>query len=157
MSRRTGIAAAIGFLWLTITASQSGVCGAQLLGDLPHQGKQPLLELPGIDTQYGEVRTAAGARLRTIVTKPAGRSGRLPAVLFVPWLSCDSVDFSAASADGWSLMLKQLITQSNMLWLRVDKSGVGDSTGTPCAELDYETELSQYQAAYTSLTRAFRR
>jgi hypothetical protein len=48
-------------------------------------------------------------------------------------------------------MLKQLITQSNMLWERVDKSGVGDSTGTPCNQLDYETELAQYQAAYANL------
>jgi hypothetical protein len=125
---------------------------ARLIGDLPHRGTQPLLELPGLDTEYGVVQTAAGARLRTIVTKPAGQSGKLPAVLFVPWLSCDSVDFSANSSDGWSLMLKQLSVQSNMLWLRVDKSGVGDSTGTPCEQLDYETELSQYRAAFQALT-----
>jgi pimeloyl-ACP methyl ester carboxylesterase len=151
MNSWTRIAAAAGFLWLSAMASPCAVSGAQLVGDLPRQGKQPLLELPGIDAEYGVARTEAGARLRTIVTKPAGRAGRLPAVLFVPWLSCDSVDFSLTSSDGWSLMLRQLITQSNMLWLRVDKSGVGDSTGVPCNELDYETELSQYRAAYAAL------
>ena len=146
-------AARVGFLVLCAAAPLSALCAARLQGDLPHQGKQPLLELAGIDTEYGVVPAAGGARLRTIVTKPAGRTGRLPAVFFVPWLSCDSVDFAADSTDGWSLMLKQLITQSNMLWERVDKSGVGDSTGTPCAELDYETELGQYQAAYTAMTQ----
>ncbi len=151
MSRWTGIFAVAGLL-LSALAPRSAACAARLVGDLPHKGQQPLLELPGIDAEYGLVRTRADARLRTIVTKPAGSTGRLPAVLFVPWLSCDSVDFSSGSSDGWSLMLKQLITQSNMLWLRVDKSGVGDSTGVACDELDYETELSQYRAAYTALT-----
>lgn len=152
MSRWAGVAAVFGSLLLSATAAQRAVSGTQLVGDLPHRGGHPLLELPGIDTEYGVVHTDAGARLRTIVTKPAGRTGRLPAVLFVPWLSCDSVDFSATSTDGWSLMLKQLITRSNMLWQRVDKSGVGDSTGVACDALDYETELSQYQAAYSALT-----
>lgn len=153
MNRRACIAAGFYCVALCAAAPECALSAAQLLGDLPHQGQQPLLELAGIDTEYGVIHAEGGARLRTIVTKPAGRTGRLPAVLFVPWLSCDSVDFSASSTDGWSLMLKQLITQSNMLWERVDKSGVGDSTGTPCAELDYETELSQYQAAYTALTQ----
>ena len=152
MTRPAGIAAIVGFLLLSAAAPRCAVSGARLVGDLARQGQRPLLDLPGIDAEYGAVQTQAGARLRTIVTKPAGRAGRLPAVLFVPWLSCDSVDFSATSDDGWSLMLKQLITQSNMLWLRVDKSGVGDSTGVPCEKLDYETELSQYRAAYTALT-----
>ena len=151
MSTRAGLSAVISLMLLSGMAPRPAVSVARLVGDLPHQGKQPLLELPGIDSEYGVVHTSGGAQRRTIVTKPTGRTGRLPAVLFVPWLSCDSVDFSAGSNDGWSLMLKQLITQSNMLWQRVDKSGVGDSTGTPCDQLDYETELSQYQAAYTDL------
>ena len=151
MNSWASVSVAIFISLLLGMAPRPAVSGARLVGDLPHPGTQPLLDLPGIDTEYGVIRTGAGAQLRTIVTKPTGRAGRLPAVLFVPWLSCDSVDFSAGSSDGWSLMLKQLITQSNMLWLRVDKSGVGDSTGTPCDKLDYETELSQYQAAYTAL------
>jgi dienelactone hydrolase len=153
MNRWAGCTAVIGLLVLCAVAPRCALSGTRLLGDLPHRGSQPLLDLPGSDTEYGAIRTDAGARLRTIVTKPAGRDGRLPAVLFVPWLSCDSVDFSATSTDGWSLMLKQLITQSNMLWQRVDKSGVGDSTGTACDQLDYETELSQYQAAYAALAK----
>jgi pimeloyl-ACP methyl ester carboxylesterase len=151
MNKRTGLAVMIGLALLSGAASRCAVAATRLTGDLPHQGSMPLLDLPGIDTEYGVAPGPAGARLRVIVTKPAGRSGRLPAVLFLPWLSCDTVDFSASSSDGWSLMLRQLITQSNMLWERVDKSGVGDSTGTPCNQLDYETELAQYQAAYANL------
>ena len=62
----------------------SAIASARLVGDLPHQGTHPLLELPGIDTEIGVVCTNAGARLGTSVSKPAGRAGKLPAVLFVP-------------------------------------------------------------------------
>ena len=44
-------------------------------------------------------------RLRPIVTKPHGQGGRLPAALFVGWLSCDSVDFNAGAATWFEKML----------------------------------------------------
>jgi pimeloyl-ACP methyl ester carboxylesterase len=43
------------------------------------------------------------------------------------------------------------MTESGMLWMRTDKSGVGDSTGPACATLDYETELSYHRAALAAL------
>ena len=82
---------------------------------------------PGLDTEYGELLPGDGARLRTIVTKPQGASGRLPAVLFVQWLSCDTIELSPNAQDGWSVMLRRLITESGMLWQRTEKSGVGES------------------------------
>jgi glyoxylase-like metal-dependent hydrolase (beta-lactamase superfamily II)/dienelactone hydrolase len=53
--------------------------------------------------------------------------------------------------DGWSVMLRRLITESGMLWQRTEKSGVGASKGTPCAQLDYETELAHHRAALRQL------
>ena len=47
---------------------------------------------PGLDTEYGELLPGDGSRLRTIVTRPKNSTGRLPAVLFVQWLSCDSIE-----------------------------------------------------------------
>lgn len=106
---------------------------------------------PGLETEYGELLPGDGARLRTIVTKPQHASGRLPAVLFVQWLSCDSIELRPNAQDGWSVMLRRLITESGMLWQRTEKSGVGDSKGTPCAQLDYETELAHHRAALRQL------
>jgi dienelactone hydrolase len=37
------------------------------------------------------------------------------------------------------------------LWQRTEKSGVGESKGTPCAQLDYETELAHHRAALRQL------
>lgn len=121
------------------------------VGDLARVNQRPLQALDGIDTEYGVVTTPGGDRLRTIVTKPAGSTGRLPAIAFVHWLSCDSVDFDTGAMDGWSQMLKRLITTSGFVVQRMDKSGVGDSTGTPCDHLDYETELAQHRAALEAL------
>jgi dienelactone hydrolase len=106
---------------------------------------------PGIDTEYGELLPGDGSRLRTIVTRPKNSSGRLPAVLFVQWLSCDSIELAPNAKDGWSVMIRRLITESGMLWQRTDKSGVGESKGTPCAQLDYETELAHHRAALRQL------
>jgi len=108
---------------------------------------------PGLDTEYGELLPGDGARLRTIVTKPQRATGRLPAVLFVQWLSCDSVELRPDAKDGWSVMLRRLITESGMLWQRTEKSGVGESKGTPCAQLDYETELAHHRAALRQLQK----
>jgi dienelactone hydrolase/glyoxylase-like metal-dependent hydrolase (beta-lactamase superfamily II) len=106
---------------------------------------------PGLKTEYGELLPGDGARLRTIVTKPERATGRLPAVLFVQWLSCDSIELRPNAQDGWSVLIRRLISESGMLWQRTEKSGVGESKGTPCAQLDYETELAHHRAALRQL------
>lgn len=124
---------------------------SRLVGELPRAANRPLESLPGVDTEYGDLRAADGALLRTVVTRPQGKNGRLPAVLYIQWLSCDSIELEPGARDGWSVMLRRLITESNMLWMRTEKSGVGDSQGPPCAKLDYETELAQHRAALRAL------
>jgi dienelactone hydrolase len=123
---------------------------SRLVGDLPRLKNAPLESLPGVDAEYGDLRADDGARLRTIVTRPSGASGRLPAVLFVQWLSCDSIELPATGGDGWVVMQRRLITESGALWHRMDKVGVGDSPGD-CAKLDYETELAHHRAALRQL------
>jgi dienelactone hydrolase len=125
------------------------VCAA--LAALHSTGPHAAESHPGLKTEYGELLPGDGARLRTIVTKPERATGRLPAVLFVQWLSCDSIELRPNAQDGWSVMIRRLISESGMLWQRTDKSGVGESTGTPCAQLDYATELAHHRAALRQL------
>src|SRR4026207_2198706 len=89
---------------------------------------------PRPDTEYGELVPGDGSRLRTIVTRPKNSTGRLPAVLFVQWLSRDSIELAPDAKDGWSVMLRRLITESGMLWHRTEKCGVGGSTGNAGAQ-----------------------
>lgn len=110
----------------------------------------PLEDLQGLETVYGVVETAEGARLRTVVTRPAGASGPLPAIFFTQWVSCDGIE---PIAGGNHLQLLRVLAQrSGAVLLRVDRSAGGDSEGPGCHQLDYETELAQYRQAFDALT-----
>jgi dienelactone hydrolase len=118
--------------------------------ELPRRAKNSAEPLAGIETQFGELKTGDGYRLRTIITRPAGTTRRLPAVYFVAWLSCDSVELGK-NVDGWGQMMRAIVQETGMVVVRVDKAGVGDSEGGPCSSLDYETELKHYRAGLTAL------
>src|SRR5688572_25942353 len=107
---------------------------------------------PNITTSYGTLSLRDGVKLQTIVTKPANTTGRLPALLFVQWLSCDSVAISDHPRDGWSAMLKQVVRRSNALVWRTEKRGIGASGGN-CATMDYDTELADHKQALEQLKR----
>ena len=96
--------------WLMLVCClPSGVLAeSTLTGDLPRRDHKPLEEIAGLDSRYGVLEVADGRRLRTILTRPAGTTGPLPAILFVQWLSCDSVELPAQQQDGWSRMLRRL-------------------------------------------------
>ena len=105
---------------------------------------------PNIDTSYGTLTLRDGAKLQTIVTKPAAATDRLPAILFVQWLSCDTIGISDNPRDGWSAMLKDIVRRSNALVWRTEKRGVGASEGN-CATMDYDTELADHREALAKL------
>lgn len=125
-----------------------------LSGNLPRTEGTPLEVIDGLDSHYGVLETRDGARLRTILTRPAGTRGRLPAILFVQWLSCDSIELPASQQDGWSRMLRRVARDSGAVMMRTEKAGVGDSEGGPCASLDYETELAHHRDALAMLRRS---
>jgi pimeloyl-ACP methyl ester carboxylesterase len=107
---------------------------------------------PNITTSYETLTLRDGVKLQTIVTKPTNATGRLPAILFVQWLSCDTVAISDHPRDGWSAMLKQVVRRSNALVWRTEKRGIGASEGN-CARMDYDTELADHKQALEQLKR----
>ena len=135
-------------LLLAATATES-LADARLVGDLPRKAARPLVDLPGLETEYGLVRTSEGTRLRTILTRPAGTSGKLPAIMLAQWVSCGSLDFGADRQNE----LRLIAERSGMVFIRVERSGDGDSEGVPCAELDYDTELRHYREAFDQVAR----
>ncbi len=128
--------------------------GSILTGDLPRRGGAALERIEGVDSIYGVLETTDGARLRTILTKPEGAEDPLPAILFVQWLSCDSIELPGSKEDGWSRMLRQIAARSGMVMLRTEKSGVGDSEGPPCAQLGSDRELGHHREALEWLRRS---
>jgi len=111
----------------------------------------PLEDLPGVDTVYGVVDTPDGSRLRSVVTRPVGVTGPLPAIFFTQWVSCDGIEPLGGGA--WNDVLRAVITRSGAIVLRVDRSSGGDSEGPGCDALDYDTEVAHYRHAFERLTR----
>lgn len=120
--------------------------------ELSRRADAPQEAYDGIDIEYGALEVGGGVRLRTILTRPEGVA-KPPVIFFVQWLSCSSVEVRPDRADGWAQMLRGIIRDSGWAVMRTDKRGVGDSTGGPCTELDYETELADHRAALAALAQ----
>ena len=117
---------------------------------LARRSDLPLEKFPGVEVVYTAIRNPRGPLQRAILTRPAQATGRRPAILFVPWLSCDSVESPKGAAPGVDQFLQRLAAETPFVLLRVDKPGVGDSEGV-CAETDLEMEIEGSRAALAFL------
>ena len=104
--------------------------------------------------QYEWVTNPKGQRIRTIVTRPKTVTGKVSAIFFVGWLSCDSVEYVNGETDAFGAIFWRLIEQSGFATMRMDKPGVGESEGN-CATTDFQTELDSYRAAFDSLGKYY--
>jgi pimeloyl-ACP methyl ester carboxylesterase len=105
-------------------------------------GVPPHREAPDFDIHYGAVETVDGVLRRTIITQPHG-DGPFPAVVMLGGIGCYTLDVTGPHA--YNQLLEDL-TRAGYLTYWVEKSRMGDSQGTPCMEIDFETELSGYRA-----------
>jgi len=110
--------------------------------------------LTGVEVALDFVETRSGHRLRTILTRPPGAKQKLPAILFVQWVTCDPVTLTAEASDGRARMMRSLMERSGMVFARTEKSGIGDSKGVACDKLDYDMELEGHQAALEALRKS---
>jgi pimeloyl-ACP methyl ester carboxylesterase len=111
----------------------------------------PLENVPGLESLYGSVKTPDGATLRTIITRPEGATGPLPAIFFTQWVSCGSIEFIRGGLS--REILKQLALKSGASLLRVERAGTGDSEGPACHQLDYDTEVAHYRSAFEQIIK----
>ena len=102
---------------------------------------------------YGWAQDSHGERLRTFITQPNNVPGKVPAIFFVGWLSCDSMEYpDADTKDGFGILLRRLIEQSGYATVRMDKPGVGESEGD-CGKADFTDELSGYQSTFDEMLK----
>ena len=101
---------------------------------------------------YDWVSNKRGDKLRTFITRPKNATGKVPAIFIVGWLSCDSMEYAKGETDGFGALMLRLIDQSGYATIRMDKSGVEESSGD-CARLDFQNELEGWQAAFDSLSK----
>jgi pimeloyl-ACP methyl ester carboxylesterase len=77
----------------------------------------------------------------------------VPAIFFVGWLSCDTMDGPDPKPDdGCGILLRGLIDLSGFATVRTDKPGVGDSQGD-CAKADFQSEMTGWRAAFDSMSK----
>ena len=133
---------------LVLVLSASAV--AAQVTTLPRRSGLPLEAFRGVEVVYTAIRNPRGPLLRAILTRPNRLTGRRPAILFVPWLSCDSVESPKGAAPGIDQFSQRIASETPLVLLRVDKPGVGDSEGV-CSETDLETEIDGSQAALAFL------
>ncbi|MGD1843139.1 MAG: serine aminopeptidase domain-containing protein [Thermonemataceae bacterium] len=114
----------------------------QKLGALPEE------QYNNMKVIYDQVK-AEGNVLRSIVTKPT-KQGKYPAVLLVQGVGCYSVDTPFDTNSGHIQVLLDL-TENDFVTMRLDKSGVGDSEGTPCDQLSFQQELKGFEEGIEAL------
>lgn len=102
----------------------------------------------GLSVSYEAIRVGDSLR-RVLLSTPQGPRQRRPAVLIIGGIGCYSIDDATAN-DPYRTLAHEL-TRRGLIVMRVEKSGVGDSQGAPCATVDFETELAGYRAALAAL------
>jgi pimeloyl-ACP methyl ester carboxylesterase len=103
--------------------------------------------IPGLDVVYGQAMSDKGYRVRTYTTRPAGVRGRLPVIVFIPWLSCDAVERPfGPGADGWAKMMQAVMRGVPAQFVRIEKPGVGDSEGPDCSASDLDHDMAGFRA-----------
>jgi pimeloyl-ACP methyl ester carboxylesterase len=90
-----------------------------------------------------------GYRLRAIWSFPPQPPPH-PLVWLIPGATWLSDEHPTTPLHPMRQLIEQL-TASGFATLRVERSGVGDSEGPPCTELDLEAELAGFRAAFASV------
>ncbi|MFZ5434634.1 MAG: alpha/beta fold hydrolase [Calditrichota bacterium] len=92
-----------------------------------------------------------GALRRIIFTKPR-QPGKLPLIFFLGGIGCYSLDFMDGQDHPYKTLLYEL-TRAGFATLRVEKTGMADSEGPPCATQNFYDEVKGYVAAFRDLPR----
>ena len=105
----------------------------------------------GVVTEYREI-AVDDALHRTLLTMPQALSSPAPAVLLIGGIGCFSVDVATNPQDAY-MRLTHDLARAGFVTMRVEKSGVGDSQGPPCQNVDFDAEVRGYASALTALQR----
>src|SRR5262249_53929427 len=97
----------------------------------------------GARVELGQVDVGA-ASLRTISVVPLVK-GPVPVVYFLPGAHWASEEYPLEPEHPVPALLGAL-ARAGVGSVRVERSGVGDSSGPSCTQVDFETELGGYRA-----------
>jgi uncharacterized protein len=113
--------------------------GARSLAVSVRARAMPLEQLSRGEIALDEVATARG-RLRALLSLPVG-NGPFPAVYLLQGAGWSSFEYPLDAGAPWRRIVDAL-TAAGFVTYRVERSGVGDSEGPACTELDWHDELA---------------
>lgn len=105
-----------------------------------------------LNVEYGHIENDYGVLQRTIVTvpkRPKNTNG-FPAIFMLQGLSCSSIEVIKGRTSNYTKLLGLIVENSDMLVMRVEKPGMGDSQGM-CSQTDFKQELNGYEIALQTL------
>ena len=106
---------------------------------------------PDVQTLYQSV-TVNDTLRRVLLDVPKHVDGRRPAVLLIGGIGCFSIDVASNPEDGY-LRITRDLARAGIVSMRLEKSGVGDSQGPPCHDVDFNDESASYAVALDALRR----
>ncbi|WP_160328137.1 alpha/beta hydrolase family protein [Solirubrum puertoriconensis] len=133
----------------TLTLLRNGKTMRQRLVFIPY----PTETSPRYTVEYGSVH-AGPNHLRTLVTRPVGvsKQAKVPLVLIIQGVGCYSIDNPLIPDDVTRRMVDSL-SRHGYATMRVDKTGMGDSQGTPCQESTFRMEADGYKAGLAAIQK----
>ncbi|KHD89185.1 MAG: hypothetical protein OM95_05045 [Bdellovibrio sp. ArHS] len=139
----------VGFVTVLWCLGTQAVSIPNELGE-PTAGGFPRESSSAYQIIYGSVKVGNEVQ-RVIVTKPAGDKPS-PALLFVGGLGCYSMDFSGTGPkpDAYHRII-DFVARLGFVTMRVEKTGMGDSKGTPCQLQSFQRELAGFKAGMKAL------
>ncbi|HEX8943567.1 MAG TPA: alpha/beta hydrolase [Gemmatimonadaceae bacterium] len=131
---------------LTITGL--GAIAAQLAGaqTAPRPSPADWAARAGLRVEQSVVPSARGFGVRLVTSRPLRADSRLPAVVFIPWLSCDAVEVAGPTDDGYIRFVRDLSARSRMIVTRVEKPGVAGSAGPDCSVSTLDDDMAAFRA-----------
>ena len=113
---------------------------------------RPLESFAGVRLEPGAVAFQGGL-LRDFLAMPEGAGPDTPVVFFIQGVTCMSVESAGTGGYPVAGLITGLAARGIGVY-RIEKPGMGDSSGTPaCGTLDFETELAAFRAGYEALVR----
>jgi alpha-beta hydrolase superfamily lysophospholipase len=106
---------------------------------------------PQVTTIYGAIDVEDSLR-RTLLTVPRNTTTRQPGVLIIGGIGCYPVDVASNTEDPY-LRLTHDLSRGGFVTMRLEKSGVADSQGPPCRDVDFAAESESYADALDALKR----
>ncbi|MEL7531156.1 MAG: alpha/beta fold hydrolase [Bacteroidota bacterium] len=117
--------------------------------DLPLKS-MPEEQYEAASLQYGAVQGPTGL-LRSILSLPsAPANGPKPVIYIIQGIDCGSIDV-AFSPNGTFAQMIRAFNEAGFATYRVEKSGIGDSKGTPCRDCDFMQDAKGFLAGLRQL------